>query len=290
MTSASLRKLLRAYAGIVAGSAGYCISFNWLFVPNQIGFGGVTGIAQVINALFPALPIGILVFVLNLPLFYLGWRHLGGHLLASSLFAMVLTSLGLDLLSSLHTFQPMDPMLASVFGGVIIGLSLGLIFSQGATTGGSDLAARLIKLKLPWLPLGKVLLAVDMTVVIAVGLAFGQLYSALYGIIALFVSSYFTDTVLYGLNKAKVAYIISEHPEQVIQAIGDRLERGITILHATGAYSRKNKQVLMCAFSQKEIVTLKHLVFETDPDAFVIVHSAHEVTGNGFRPYQKDEI
>lgn len=290
MNSNSLRSLLRSYAWIVLGSIGYCVAFNWLYVPNQIGFGGVTGIAQVIHTLIPALPIGTLVFCMNLPLFYLGWRFIGGHLLVTSLFAMLLTSLGLDLLSSIHGFQPMDPMLAAVFGGVIIGLSLGVIFSQGATTGGSDLAARLIKLKLPWLPLGKVLLALDITVVIAVGLAFGRLYSALYGIIAMFISSYFTDTVLYGLNKSKVAYIISDCPEQVIQAIGDRLERGITILHATGAYSRRDKQVLMCAFSQKEIVTLKRLVFETDPDAFVIVHSTHEVTGNGFRPYQKDEI
>ena len=283
-------KLVRSYLWIIVGAILYCIGFNWTFVPNKIGFGGVTGIAQVLNALFPFLPIGTMTFVMNLPLFYLGWKYLGGHLPVSSLFAMLLTSLGLDVLSSIYTFQPMDPMLATIFGGVLVGLAVGIIFAQGASTGGSDLAARLVKLKLSWLPLGKVLLVIDTSVVIAVGIAFGQLYSALYGIIAMFVCSYFTDLVLYGLNNSKVAYIISDHAEAVIQVVGTQLDRGITILHATGAYTRQDKKVLLCAFNQKEIVSLKTMVFDTDPDAFLIVCNAHEVLGRGFRPYQKDDI
>lgn len=290
MKSFAPRTFLRTYAWIVLGSIGYCVGFNWMFVPNQIGFGGITGIAQVINALIPALPIGGMTFVMNLPLFYFGWRRIGTHLLVSSLFSMFLTSWGLDVLTALYTFQPMDPMLAAVFGGLLSGVSIGIIFAQGATTGGTDLAARLVKLKFPWLPLGKVLMALDVAVLIAVGVAFGQLSSTLYGIIAMFISSYFTDMVLYGLDRSKVAYIVSDRPEEVSRAITSQLDRGATVLHATGAYSGQEKKVLMCAFSQKQIVALKQLVFALDPNAFVIVCSTQEVTGKGFRSYQEHEI
>jgi len=290
MKSPASRAFIRTYLWIILGSIGYCIGFNWLFVPNQIGFGGITGIAQVLNALIPALPIGGMTFVMNLPLFYFGWRRVGTHLLVSSLFSVFLTSWGLDVLSALHTFRPMDPMLAAVFGGLLSGVSIGIIFAQGATTGGTDLAARLVKLKFPWLPLGKVLLVLDVAVLVAVGLAFGRLSSTLYGIVAMFISSHFTDMVLYGLDNSRVALVISDRPDEVSRAITSQLDRGATVLHATGAYSGQEKKVLMCAFSQKQIVALKRLVFDLDPSAFVIVCSTQEVTGNGFRPYQKNEI
>ena len=226
--------LLRQYGLIVLASVLYCVSFNWLYVPNHIGYGGLTGVAQIVNAAMPALPIGALTFVMNLPLFFLGWKYLGGHLLLSSLFAMALTSVGLDLLNAVHVFQPLgDPMLAAVFGGVTIGLALGIIFAQGATTGGTDLAARLVKLKLAWLPLGKVLLVLDLIVVAAVGAAFGNIKTALYGTVAMFIASYFTDVVLYGLDTSKVAYIISDKYESIAAEIdrwhgpgGDHPPRG----------------------------------------------------------------
>lgn len=286
-----MKKKLVPYLWIILGSIGYCLTFNGLYTPNQIGFGGVTGISQVINAVIPAVPIGGLTFVMNLPLFYFGWKFLGGHLLVSSLFTMFLTTLGLDVLSSIYTFQPLnDALLAAIFAGALNGLFIGIIFSQGATTGGSDLAARLLKLKLPWLPLGKVLMALDMTVILAAAVAFGRVYSAMYGLIALFISAQVTDMVLYGLDKSKVAYIISSFPQETIRAIDERLERGVTILHGEGAFSGQDKQVLLCAFKQKEIVTLKALVFELDPQAFIIVCSTHEVTGNGFAAYTKNEV
>lgn len=286
-----MKKRLLPYVWIILGSIGYCFTFNGLYTPNQIAFGGVTGISQVVHTLIPAIPIGGLTFVLNLPLFYLGWKHLGGHLLVSSLFTMMLTTLGLDLLSSIYTFQPLeDALLAAIFAGALNGLSVGIIFAQGATTGGSDLAARLLKLKMPWLPLGKVLMALDMSVILAAALAFGRLYSAMYAMVGLFISAQVTDMVLYGLDKSKVAYIISTMPREIIQGIDEKLERGVTILHGEGAFSGQDKQVLLCAFKQKEIVALKALVFELDPEAFIIVCSTHEVTGNGFRPYTKNEV
>ena len=170
----------------------------WCYVPNQISLGGITGLGQIINAAVPAIPIGIAVIVLNIPLFLLSWKYLGGRLLLSSLFAMAATSLGVDIVAAIHSFQPMDPMLASVFGGVLIGLSLGIILLQGATTGGTDLIARLLKLPFGHLPMGRLLMAVDLAVIAAVALAFRSLNSALYGIISLYLSTVVIDKVLYG--------------------------------------------------------------------------------------------
>ena len=233
--------------------------------------------------------IGAFVFVLNIPLFILGWKYIGGHLLVSSLYSMVLSSAAVDVLALIH-YEPMDQMLAAVCGGAMIGLALGIIFAQGATTGGTDLIARLVKLKLPWASMGKLLLVVDMAVILLVAVAFGNITTALYGIIAQVVSAYVTDAVLYGLDTAKVAYIISNFDREISEAIVQQMDRGVTILKGEGAYSGDKKRVLMCAFKQKEIVSLKELIFDVDPNAFIIVCNAHEVTGNGFKTYQKNEI
>ena len=286
----TLRKTLLAYVWITAASVVYAVGFNWCYEPNQIGFGGITGVAQIINAFLPWAPIGTVVILLNAPLFLLGWRLLGGHLLLSSLYAMFISSLAIDLLHMVHTFQPMDPMLAAVYGGVLMGGALGIVFLQGATTGGTDLIARLLKLKLAWLPMGKLLMAIDLVVILAVALAFGNVYSALYGGIALYLSSKVMDAVLYGLDTAKVAYIISQDPQAVAHRLTRELERGVTILQGKGAWSGQEKEVLMCAFKQREIVVMKRLVKEIDPAAFLIVCDAHEVMGEGFREYQQNDL
>ena len=284
------KQLILSYLVITVASAIYALGFDWCYAPNQIGFGGITGLAQVINAAVPALSIGLLVIILNIPLFFLGWRLLGGHLLLSSLYAMFISSVFVDLMAAFITFKPMDPMLAAIFGGILVGLSLGLIFLQGATTGGTDLAARLLKLRLSWLPMGKLLMGVDLVVIAAAAVAFGNLSSALYGVVSLYISTVVMDMVLYGMDSAKVAYIISQRPEDISRGIFREMDRGVTILHGEGAYSGEEKRVLMCAFKQRQIVPLKHLVKEIDPTAFLIVCDAHEVLGDGFRSYHANEL
>lgn len=284
------KQLILSYLVITVASAIYALGFDWCYAPNQIGFGGITGLAQVINAAVPVLSIGVLVIILNIPLFFLGWRLLGGHLLLSSLYAMFISSIFVDLMAAFITFKPMDPMLAAIFGGILVGLSLGLIFLQGATTGGTDLAARLLKLRLSWLPMGKLLMGVDLVVIAAAAVAFGNLSSALYGVVSLYISTVVMDMVLYGMDSAKVAYIISQRPEDISKGIFREMDRGVTILHGEGAYSGEEKRVLMCAFKQRQIVPLKHLVKEIDPTAFIIVCDAHEVLGDGFRSYHANEL
>ena len=290
LQTATLRKGLRAVLLITLAALIYALSFVWCFDPNGIAFGGITGLAQIVNRLFPAAPVGVTVIVLNIPLFILGWKLIGGKLLVSSLYAMFISSVFIDLLTPLYDWQPMEPLLACIFGGLLMGASLGVVFLQGATTGGTDLAARLLKLKFNWLPMGKLLMGVDLAVIVLVALFFRNLNTALYGLVALYISTLAMDGILYGLDNAKVAYIISDHNDEISSAIVQDLDRGVTILHGQGAYTGAEKQVLMCAFKQREIAAIKAAVKDIDPDAFLIVCNAHEVLGDGFREYKKDGL
>ena len=290
LQTATLRKGLRAVLLITLAALIYALSFVWCFDPNGIAFGGITGLAQIVNRLFPAAPVGVTVIVLNIPLFILGWKLIGGKLLVSSLYAMFISSVFIDLLTPLYDWQPMEPLLACIFGGLLMGASLGVVFLQGATTGGTDLAARLLKLKFKWLPMGKLLMGVDLAVIVLVALFFRNLNTALYGLVALYISTLAMDGMLYGLDNAKVAYIISDHNDEISSAIVQDLDRGVTILHGQGAYTGAEKQVLMCAFKQREIAAIKAAVKDIDPDAFLIVCNAHEVLGDGFREYKKDGL
>ena len=283
-----IQKTLKSYAVITVGSLLFALAFDWFYAPNQVAMGGVTGAAQVINALVPALPVGVLAIVLNVPLFLAGWRLIGFHLLASSLFSMAVSSAAIDLIALAWEFPAMDPMLASLCGGALCGLGLGLVFSQGATTGGTDIVARLLKLKFPWLPMGQLLLVPDGAVLAAAALAFGDVSAALYGAVALFVTARVMDTVLYGLDTCKTAYIISDNWRRIADVLLEQ-DRGVTILRGQGAYTGDDKQVLMVAFRQRDIVQLRRTVHSLDPRAFMIVCNAHEVLGEGFGDYQKED-
>ena len=285
-----VKKTLFPTLMITLASACYALGFVWCYAPNGIAFGGITGVAQIINYLIPVLPIGVTVILLNIPLFLLGWRLIGGHLLVSSLYAMFISSVFIDVLTPLHDWQPMDPMLACIFGGVLMGLSLGLVFQQGATTGGTDLIARLLKLKLSWLPMGRLLMGIDLAVILAVAAVFGTLKAAMYGLVALYICSIVMDGVLYGMDNAKVAYIISDTNKEISDVLVKDLDRGVTVLHGQGAYTGAEKDVLMCAFKQREITAIKQAVKGVDPAAFLIVCDAHEVLGEGFRDYKKDDL
>lgn len=290
MTKRTLARAARDYTWIFLGSILYSLSFDWFYVPNQIGFGGLTALGMILNHLSPAIPIGAVVLVLNIPIFLLGWKLLGGRTLVSSLFAMAATSALVDLIAAVYAFPPMDPMLAAVFGGVSLGAALGMIFSKGATTGGTDLIARLLKLPFAWLPVGRLLLVVDLAMLLAVSIAFRSMESAMYGGIALYISTVVMDGVLYGLDRSKVAYIVTATPRSMAGEIDRQLDRGVTFLHGEGSFSGEEKLVLMCAFKQRQIVPLKALVHALDPEAFLIVCDAHEVLGEGFRRYRKNDL
>lgn len=275
-------RTVKSYALITLGCLLYAISFNCFFVPNQIAYAGVTGIAQIIHHLFGVPSIGTLIIVINIPLFLLGWRFFGLGTLLSSLYAMALGSVLIDAIAAMYTFSPLEPMLASIFGGVLLGLSLGIIIQQGATTGGTDLAAKLLQIKFGWLPMGRLLMVLDLVIILLNAVVFRRLESALYGIVALVISSKMLDTVLYGMDTARVAYIISPKREEITAAIFEELDRGVTFLPSRGAYSGEERDMLMCVIKDRQIVQMKKLLQRIDPDAFIVVCDAHEVLGEGF--------
>ena len=285
-----MKKQLKSYGIITLGSVIFALAFDAFFAANQVAMGGITGLAQVINALVPGLSVGTLAFVLNIPLFLAGWKFIGWHLLASSLYSLAVSSLAIDAIAALRQFPPMDPMLACLCGGAAMGLGFGMVFSRGATTGGTDIVARLLKLKFPWLPMGKLMLLPDGTVLALAALAFGRVEAALYGAVAIFVSTKVMDTVLYGLDTSKVAYVISDHWRPIADALLRQQNRGVTILQGEGGWTGAPKQVLLVAFKQKEIVQIKRTVHDIDPNAFLIVCDAHDVLGEGFGDYQKEEL
>lgn len=280
---------VRSCGIITLGAVIYALAFDWFVAPNQIAMGGVTGLAQIVNALVPVLTVGVLSILVNVPLFLAGWRLLGGRLLVSSLYAMAVSSLAIDVIAWMHTFPPMDPILATLYGGAGMGVGLGLVFSQGATTGGTDIIGKLLKLKFPWLPIGKLVMIPDMVVVILAAVVFGTVNAALYGLIQMYLLSKVMDMILYGWDTSRVAYIITDRWEETVQGLLD-MNRGVTLLQGKGAYTGAEKQVLLVAFRQREIVPIKRMLREIDPKAFFIVCDAHEILGEGFGDYQKEEI
>ena len=277
-------KTLKRYGLITVACALYALGFNWFFVPNHFTVGGFTGVAQIINHFLPMLPVGTIALVLNIPLFILGWQKIGRDLLISSLYATAVSSLMIDVLSSIHTFSPMDPILACIYGGIVTGIGCGLLLHESATTGGTEMAARLLKLKLESLSIGTLCLAIDILVTVTYALIFRDLTRALYGMISLSLISVSIDKVVYGPNAAKVAYIISDCHEELTRRLLE-LDRGVTLLQGKGAYSGRDKQVILCACARTQIIPVKRAVQEIDPDAFVIVCDAHEILGEGFGVY-----
>ena len=280
---------VKSYGIITLGALIYALAFDAFVAPNRFAMGGLTGLAQIINALVPALPVGVLSFLMNVPLFLAGWKLIGGHLLVSSLYAMAVSSLAIDGISLVYVFPAMDPILAALYGGVVMGVGLGLVFSQGATSGGTDIIGKLLKLKFPWLPTGKLVMVPDMAVVVLAALVFGTVNAALYGLIQMYLLAKVMDGVLYGWDTSRVAYIITDHWEEAVRGLVD-MERGVTLLQGQGAYTGAEKRVLLVAFKQREIVPIKRMLREIDPTAFFIVCDAHEILGEGFGDYQKEEI
>ena len=283
-------RFLYEYGMITLGSALYALAFNWFFQPNNISMGGFTGVAQIIHRLFPVMPIGVTTLLLNIPLFIIGVKKQGLKLLVASLSAMGVSSLMIDGLNVLYTFPPMEePLLACIYGGVLVGVSMGLLLTVGATTGGSDLAARLLKYKLRHISIGRLCLGIDVTVICLYAITFRSVNNALYGIIAMYITSLVMDMVIYGSANAKMAYIISGQSEEILKVLLG-MNLGITLLDGRGGFSGDRKQVVLCAFKRSQVAPIKAAVTTIDPNAFIIVCEAHEVLGEGFGEYSPDSL
>lgn len=269
------------YLMIIVGSALFAAGFQFFLYPNSIIVGGVSGIAMIIN-LLTKLPVGLLTIVLNIPLFIIAWRYFGTGFIVSSLVGMLLSSVFVDLFALLSISPTNDMLLSCIIGGAVKGLGLGIIYYAGATTGGTDIIAKFIRLRFPYLNFGTVVLITDCFIIVAFAAIFNKVESAMYAVITMFVVSKVVDLVLYGIDNSSVCYIISEKSDQLVTDITDRLHRGVTILEGEGAYSHKNKQVLLCVVKRTQIADIRKMIKSIDENAFFIITDAKNVFGKGF--------
>ncbi len=283
------RKRIADVGIIVLGCVIFALSYNLFMRGNHIIPGGVTGVAALISYLTGYSSTGVFIMLLNIPLFLLAFHRLGIEFLVYSLLGTLLSAALIDLLSFLPTIKT-EPLIAAVFGGAISGLGIGLILARGATTGGSDIAARLLKLHFRNMPIGALSVCVNMVVVISAGLVFLDINAALYTTILEAASSYTIDKIIYGSSNATVAYIISSKETEVVNAIDQNLQRGSTLLKAVGAFTGDDRRVIFCAVKRHQVAALKSLVLNLDPMAFVIVTRAREVLGEGFDTYSDTSL
>ncbi len=274
---------------IAAGSAIFALGFDLFLMPHQFGAGGVSGLAVVIHALIPLASVGVISLIVNIPLFIAGYRVVGRKFFVGSLAGMLISSVLIDVFAYLPAVKT-EPLLGAIFGGLLVGGGCGIVLMQGASTGGVDIAARLMKYKFRELPIGKLMLMVDMCIAIITGIAFRDLNKVLYCIVALFVSSEATDAVVYRLDYSYVAMIISNYDEQIRDAIDQKLERGCTYLKGEGSYTHQEKNVIYCAIKRQQIAELKEIVMGIDANAFLVLQEAHQVLGEGFERYSKHRL
>ncbi|MBQ7785963.1 MAG: YitT family protein [Clostridia bacterium] len=277
------RQILMDYLMIVLGTLLSGYAFNAFFLPHDIAPGGVTGISTVL-AKFVPFSVGLLSFVINVPLFLLGWRTVGWRFAFRSFIAMVLMSVFIDILPSYDLTE--DIMLASIFGGVLLGAGLGLVVRAGATTGGTDMAAKMIHKVMSFVSIAAILFAIDGLVVVIAGVVFG-VEAALWALVTLVVTSKLMDMMIKGFNTALQFVIISNQSEEIVKRIHKDIDRGCTRLMAEGTYSGKPVGTLLCVLSRTEAPRLKKIVAEIDPCAFVTVCDVHEALGEGFTGIQE---
>ena len=285
-------ELFRKVLMIVFGSALFAVGFDLFLEPSGINCGGVSGIAMLVVYAVDSkwLTVGILSAMINIPLFLLGFKQIGKYFFFGSLLGMLISSLGFDLFAKILPVVEMDPLMAAIFGGVSVGAGLGLVFLAGASTGGTDIVARLLKLKLRNFPIGKLMLGMDLVIAVATGIVYKQFTNTLYSIVTLYLSSVVLDKVVYGMDYSKVALIISDKYEEIAIAIDTRLDRGVTLLRGQGFYKRSDKYVLLSAIKRKQLAQLKELVMTIDPAAFIILQDAQQVLGDGFKRYDRFEL
>ena len=269
------------YAGILAASALYAAAIALFLEPNHLAPGGVSGIAIIINQL-TQIPTGTLILIMNVPLMALGMWKLGFKFLLSTLVAVISSSIFTNLLAPYGPLTT-DPLLAACAGGALLAVGMGLLFKLGATSGGTDILIRVIKLKYKHLKTGSLFLITDCCVIAASALVFGDIDLALYAAIATIVSSFCLDLVLYGRDEAKLVYLITDHEQAIAHRLLQELEIGVTYLQGQGAYTRDNKKVILCAMQKRLLPKVQEIAMEEDPFVFLIVTSASEIFGEGFK-------
>lgn len=278
-----------SFLKIAFGCALFALGFNLFLEPNELNAGGISGLSMLLVHLTGFGTIGMLTMLMNLPLFAIGGLKIGRKFLIGSLVGMLFSSVLIDAFALLPVPET-EPLIGCIYGGVICGVGLGLVFAEGASTGGSDIIVRLLKMKWQHIPIGTISITFDMTVAILTGVVFRDVSRTLYSGIALFICGKVIDAVVYRFDYSKVALIISTEHKKIADVINDKLERGATYIDGEGYYSGEQRKIVLSAVKRHQIAELKQLVVAIDPDAFIIVQEAHQVLGDGFSRYSKDSL
>lgn len=284
-----LRKGVLQYGKIIIGSALIAAALQFFLIPNQVVVGGASGLATILSYLTGITP-GVLLILVNAPLFIMALLMLGRGFVLRALLGIVVTSVLVDVFAFLHLVVTEDLLLVAVYSGILVGVGLGLVLSAGASVGGTDLAARLIRKKRPTMTIGRLILIIDAIIVFSGSFIFGSFDLALYAVIAIYILNRIVDMMLYGTNAAKVAHIISDQGPAIRELLIRDLGLKVTVLKGEGGGSGTEKPVFVCAIRKKQqVADLKRLVYTQDPAAFLMIYEAKEVFGRGFGDGLKDD-
>ena len=269
---------------ILVGAAIYAAAVDLFYIPGDLTTGGLTGIALILNKLF-SWPVGMLVIIMNVPLFLLGGKRIGKHFFIASLIGVGFSSILIDIFAIVLPpldFLKDDRLLCSVLAGVGSGVGLGMVMSAGGSTGGSDIISLLISRSHEHLSVGRLIMTIDIVIVAANSIIFQDISAALYTAIAMYLSGVVIDSLMYGANIATVAFIVTKKTDEVNRVLIEQLDRGVTILNGPGGYTGAPQSVLICAVGRRQLTILKRLVRQTDPNAFLILSEARDIIGAGF--------
>lgn len=299
-------RVVKDYILITIGAVIMSLGLLWFLDPYKVSAGGVSGISIILRNQF-GIPLGIGMLAMNIPLFLLGVFFLGRRFGIRTFYGFTIFSISVDvidkmvydkllgyepyLLSSpgeVDILRDLDPLLAAIFGGVLLGAGLGLVFRAQGSTGGSDIIAQ-ISVKHRFLTAGQTFLVFDFFVITAAAIVFGGVGYALIGFVALFVSSKTLDVIVEGIGNTKGLYIVSDEWKIIKDRIMKELDRGTTIMHGQGGYSEKEKEVIFCVVTRRSIYKVRQIVIEHDPKAFMVISDLHEVYGLGFKPQKEEE-
>lgn len=273
-------KKIKEFLGLTIGIALTALGLDMFLIPLKIAAGGVSGLATIVHYIF-GFPVGLTMLAIDIPLFLLSIRQMGMAFGLKSLYGTVLISVFIDVFAQYVSVPTHDALLSCIYGGLLAGLGIGITFRFKGTTGGTDLAASMLS-KWTGIPIGKCLMFFDGGVILAAGLTFGA-EPALLALITVFITAKVVDVVQEGWSYAKAALIISNKDEQISKEIMSQMERGATALLGKGLYTGMNREIILSVVSQREVSQLKELVYEIDPNAFVILADVHEVLGEGFK-------
>lgn len=278
------KRMFKDILWYILGGFIYSSAVTMFISGNHISPGGITGISTALNFL-TGIPSGFLLLALNIPILIIGFVKFGGFFIIKTAIATVILSVTLTVTDILLPVFYIDKILAAVFGGIVMGFGLSIILLHGATSGGVDIIAKLINQKYRHFTVGRLILMMDAVVIAIAVLAYRNVESALYSVISMYASSRVMDMMLYGADKGKMIYIVTDKSAEICKSIGEKLRRGVTVIKAIGGYTGKEHTLLICTVRRHEVSAVYSLIEGSDPKAFITVSDAGEIIGEGFKSF-----